>query len=92
MRSGWAAMALLIGTIFAAEPAWSLALVRTSANAGGTDGSFVRSEDYPNLTNEPHVSALSHASELGAYSDIAAGSLSSCFSRFCATSGLIAAT
>lgn len=80
MRSGWAATTLLMGMTFAAEPAWSLALVRTSADAGGTFSSFVDSNQYPNLTNEPHLSALSHASELNAYSDIAAGSMSSCFS------------
>lgn len=80
MRGGWAAMASLIGMILAAEPAWSMALVRTSASAGGTFGSFVDSGQHPNLADEPHLSAFSHASELSAYSDIAAGSISSCFS------------
>lgn len=79
MRRGWVAMALLTGMVFAAEPAWSLALVRTSASATDLFTSFVDSQGHPELANAPHVSAVSHATELIRYSDIAAGGLSSCF-------------
>jgi hypothetical protein len=78
MRRSLAAVALLIGTTVSADQAWSEAIVRTSANSG-IESSSVNTSEIPGLANEPHVSAVSHASENLANSTAAAGHLSTCF-------------